>query len=108
MRKKVKKLGDIWDFRAKNKVCKSKNTGIIDTTPCRALSAVFLGLRDPLWPEVFENLPVGLIFNALQNGKQPFLKFDPWAEIWHLEVTHFKCDICFIFKKIKTWLFFLN
>ena len=82
MRKKVKKLGDIWDFRAKNKVCKSKNTGIIDTTPCRALSAVFLGLRDPLWPEVFENLPVGLILMLFKMASNffwnliPELKYD--------------------------------
>ena len=41
------------------------------------LSAVFLGLRDPLWPEIFENLAVGLTFYAFQNGQQFFLKFDP-------------------------------
>ena len=52
------------------------------------LSAVSLGLWDPLWPEIFENLAVGLTFYALQNGQQLFLKFDPWPEIWHLEVTH--------------------
>ena len=45
-----------------------------DTQP---LSAVILGLRDPLWPEIFETLAVGLTFYALQNGQQFFLKFDP-------------------------------
>ena len=41
------------------------------------LSAVFLGLRDPLWPEISENLTIGLIFYVLQNGHQRFVKFDP-------------------------------
>ena len=43
---------------------------------------MFLDFRDTLWPEIFENLAVGLSFyiiyvEFLQNGQQRFFKFDP-------------------------------
>ena len=61
-----------------------------------------LGFLRPLWPEIFENL-VGLTSYALQNGKQRFLKFDPWTEIWHLKVTHW-----FYLKKLRHVFFSSN
>ena len=46
------------------------------------LSAVSLGLRDTLWPEIFKNLAVGLTFNALQNSQQLF--FGIWSLTWNM------------------------